>query len=99
MRLARAGSAPSGKTRRGLVGALLGGFAAIWITILLLAGTAAFTQWAHSRANSKCQAAQPANAWGYTIEWDWGDRAYICRYQARDYSFTGDRKRVTFSDL
>jgi hypothetical protein len=90
---------PSALMRRRLTIALVGGFAAIWFGLFLLFGMAMLTQWTHNRADSRCSDAQPGNAWGYTIEWDWEQRAYICDFQGRDYSFTGDRERVTLSDL
>jgi hypothetical protein len=89
----------SARTRRRLTIALVGGFAAMWFGLFLLIGVATFAQWTLSRADSRCRDAQPADAWGYTIEWDWEQRAYNCDFQGRDYSSTGDRERVTFSDL
>jgi hypothetical protein len=71
----------------------------MWFGLFLLIGMATLAQWTLSRADSRCRDAQPADAWGYTIEWDWEQRAFICEFQGRDYSFTGDRERVTLSDL
>jgi hypothetical protein len=53
----------------------------------------------HDGAGSRCGRAMPDNAWGYTIEWEWSQFAYICRYKGRDYRHTGESRRVGITDI
>ena len=54
---------------------------------------------AHNGALSQCDRLMPDNAWGYTIKWDWSDRAWTCQYEGRDYSPTGQERRISVTDL
>jgi trans-2-enoyl-CoA reductase len=54
---------------------------------------------AHNGALNRCDRLMPDNAWGYTTKWDWRDRAWICKYEGRDYSPTGLERRISVTDL
>lgn len=53
----------------------------------------------HDGADNRCNRGMPSDAWGYTVEWEWGEFAFICRYKGGDYNPTGQERRVGLTDL
>ena len=49
--------------------------------------------------DARCQQRTPADAWGYSIEWDWSEFGFICSFNGRDYQPTGEQTRVGLTDL
>lgn len=87
------------KRLRRLMLAVSVALAAFYVALAGLIAVAVLGQGAYNRANGLCMRAQPADAWGFTIEWRRSDLTFICSYQGRDYRPTGDDLRVGLRDL